>query len=82
MVPAPSTSVYCQIPSPALISHHIFGILIFKDRQVYLHVSFSCHLLSHLKHPEPSEWSDWDDLEDAMEIKLLSLSKPRSGEGD
>ena len=46
-----------------------------------MRVSSRC-LLPHLEHLEPSEQSDQDDMEDAMEIKLLSLSKPQSGEGD
>ena len=46
-----------------------------------MQVSSQC-LLPRLECLEPSEQSDWDDMEDAMEIELLSLSKPRSGEGD
>ena len=46
-----------------------------------MRVSSRC-LLPRLECPEPSEWSDWDDMEDAMEIELLSLSKPQSGKGD
>ena len=50
-------------------------------RFIFMWVSSWC-LLPHLECPEPSEWSNRDDMEDAMEIELLSLSKPRSGEGD
>ena len=46
-----------------------------------MQVSSQC-LLPCLECPEPSERSDWDDMEDAMEIELLSLSKPWSGKGD
>ena len=35
-----------------------------------------------LEHLDPSEQSDQDDIEDAMDNKLLSLSKPQSGEGE
>ena len=31
---------------------------------------------------DPSEWSDWDDIEDTIDNELLSLLKPRSGEGE
>ena len=46
-----------------------------------MRVSSQC-LLPYLEHPEPSEQFNWDDMEDAMEIELLSLSNPRSSEGD
>ena len=46
-----------------------------------MQVSSQC-LLPHLECPEPSGRSDQDDMEDAVEIELLSLSKPQSGEGD
>ena len=50
-------------------------------RFIFIRVS-SNHLLPHHECPEPLEWSDQDDLEDAIEIELLSLSKPRSGKED
>ena len=45
-----------------------------------MHVSFQC-CLPHLECLDPSEQSDLDDIEDIINSKLLSLSKPRSGEG-
>ena len=46
-----------------------------------MRVSSQC-LLPCLECPEPSEQSDWDDMEDTIGIELLSLSNPRSSEGD
>ena len=46
-----------------------------------MHVSSWC-LLSHLEHLDPSEQSNWDNTEDAIDIELLSLLKPWSGEGE
>ena len=40
-----------------------------------------CHL-PHLECLDPSEQSDLDDNEDVVNNKLLSLSKPQSGEGE
>ena len=42
----------------------------------------SLYLLPHLVCLDLSELSNWEDMEDAMDMELLSLSKPRSGEGD
>ena len=49
-------------------------------RFIFIRVYSQC-LLPHLEHPDPSEQSDQDDIEDAMDIELLSLLKPWSGEG-
>ena len=46
-----------------------------------MRVSSVC-LLPCLECLDPSEWSNWDDTEDAMDMELLLLSKPWSGEGD
>ena len=46
-----------------------------------MHVSSQC-LLPHPECLDPSEQSDWDDIEDAVDTELLSLSKPRCGEGE
>ena len=43
-------------------------------------VSSQCHL-PHLECLDSSEWSDLDNTEDIIDNQLLSLSKPRSGEG-
>ena len=45
-----------------------------------MHVSSWCHLPC-LECLDSSEWSDVDDMEDVIDNKLLSLSKPWSGEG-
>ena len=45
-----------------------------------MHASSWCHL-PHLQCFDPSEWSDLDDIEDAIHNEL-SLSKPRSREGE
>ena len=50
-------------------------------RFIFICVSSQC-LLPLLEHLDPSERSEWDDIEDAMDIELLSLSKPQSGEGE
>ena len=44
-------------------------------------VSSRCHL-PHLECLDLTEWSHLDDIEDVVDNKLLSLSKPHSGEGD
>ena len=49
-------------------------------RFIFIWVSSQC-LLPLLEHLDPSKQSEWDDIEDTMDIKLLSLSKPWSGEG-
>ena len=46
-----------------------------------MRVSSWC-LLSHLEHLDPSEQSDPDDIKDTVDNELLSLLKPRSGEGE
>ena len=44
-------------------------------------VSSQC-LLPHLEYLDPSEWSDWEDIEDTIDNELISLLKPKSGEGE
>ena len=46
-----------------------------------MHVSSQC-CLPCLECLNPSEQSDLDDIEDVVNNELLSLSKPRSGEGE
>ena len=46
-----------------------------------MQASSQCHL-PLLEHLDPSDWSDLDDIEDIIDNKLLSLSKPWSGEGE
>ena len=40
MIPTSGMPVHCQVPSLTLVSHCIFGILVFKDGEVYLHACF------------------------------------------
>ena len=46
-----------------------------------MYISSQC-LLPHLECLDLSEQSNQDDIEDTMDIKLLSFSKPQSGEGE
>ena len=38
--------------------------------------------LPHLEHLDPSDQSDLDDIKDIINNELLSLSNPRSWEGE
>ena len=50
-------------------------------RFIFICISSRC-LLPHLECLDPSEQSNRDDIEDAVDIELLSLLKPWSGEGE
>ena len=74
--------IHCQVPSPTLITTASLASSSLKMGMfIFIHVSSQC-LLPNLEHLDPSEQSDWDDIEDAMDIELLSLLNPWSGEGE
>ena len=66
-----------------MVVYCILSILIFEDREVYLHMGPVILVLSPtLGMTGPSDLSDMDDINEAINNELLSLSNPRSGEGD
>ena len=80
--PAPCTLVYCQIPPPTLVGYSILSILVFKCREIYLHMAMSslCHLPCW-ECWDPSDPSDMGDIDEAINNGLLSLLNLQSREG-